>query len=154
MIAAAQLLVPVLMWAGGAIMFGYFVKALRLRILMRRWPAIRGVVREHRVHSQRNRHGAGHHRPVVFVEYSVAGRKRLVRCDSPTRLGFASEHATRATMDRFAIGKEVDIYVDPEAPDRALLYPPETAALLLLSLGSLFLFIVGAGIFRGAGINV
>jgi hypothetical protein len=49
-------------------------------------------------------------------------------------------------MARFAIGKSVEIYVDPADPQRAYLHPPETPALLMLVLGSLFLFAVGTGL--------
>ncbi len=48
-------------------------------------------------------------------------------------------------MAQFAIGETVEVYVDPKDPQRAFLYPPETPALLMLLLGSLFLFFVGVG---------
>jgi uncharacterized protein DUF3592 len=145
MLDFAPLLVALLMWAGSALLFWLFVRGFRLRISMTRWPRIRGVVREQEVHSHRNLHGSGHHRPIVTVEYSSAGHKRLVRCDSPTRMGFAHKESARSTLAQFAIGESVEIYVDPKDPERAFLAPPETPALLMLLLGSLFLFVVGVG---------
>jgi Protein of unknown function (DUF3592) len=140
-----QLFAPWLMWAGSAVLLWFFVRGLRLRIAMMRWPRVRGVVRKHKVGSHRNLHGPGHHRPIVIVEYSAAGAKRHVRCDSPTRLGFAHREAAESAMTPFAIGKSVELYVDPDNPERAFLYPPETPALVMLSLGSLFLLLVGIG---------
>jgi len=141
----AQLLAPWLMWSGSALLFWLFVRSLQLRISMTRWPRIRGVVREHKVHSHRDLHGPGHYRPTVTVEYFAAGIKRVVRCDSPTRMGFAHRDGALSTMAQFTIGESVDVYVDPHDPERAFLYPPETPALLMLSLGSLFLLVVGVG---------
>jgi len=112
---------------------------------MKRWPRIRGVVREHKVHSHRDFHGPGHHRPTVFVEYSAAGGKHRVRCDSPTRMGFTNDKPARSIMAQFPIGETVDVYVDPKDPKRAFLYPPEISALIMLLLGSLFLLLVGVG---------
>lgn len=116
---------------------------------MSRWPRTPGVVRGHRIHSHRNRHGAGHHRPIVTVECKSAGRKWRVDCDSPTRLGFASKNTAQTILDTFPLGKSVEVYVDPKNPQRAFLGPPETAALLMLSLGSLFLLAVAVGILNG-----
>ena len=81
----------------------------------------------------------------MTVEYFAAGIKRVVRCDSPTRMGFAHRDGALSTMAQFTIGESVDVYVDPHDPERAFLYPPETPALLMLSLGSLFLLVVGVG---------
>jgi hypothetical protein len=61
-------------------------------------------------------------------------------------MGFANKESAQSTMAQFAVGKSVEIYVDPKDPERALLYPPETSALLMLSLGSLFLLVAGVGI--------
>lgn len=145
MLNFAQLLVAFLIWAGSALLFWLFVRGFQLRISMTRWPRIRGVVREHNVHSHRDLHGPGHHRPTVTVEYSSAGLNHLVQCGSPTRMGFAHKEGARSTMAQFAIGETVEVYVDPKDPQRAFLYPPETPALLMLLLGSLFLFFVGVG---------
>lgn len=145
----AALTMALVLCGGGVFLFVLFVRRLLLRIAMRRWPRMRGIVREHRVHSQRNRHGAGHHRPIVTVECTSAGRKWRVHCDSPTRLGFATENAARSHMERFPRGESVEIYVDPNNPQRAFLVLPEMSALLLLSLGSLFLLGVGAGVING-----
>ena len=80
-----------------------------------------------------------------MVEYSAAGRKRLIRCDSPTRMGFAQKESAQATLAQFPVGQSVEIYVDPKDPERAYLYPPEISALIMLSVGSLFLLVVGIG---------
>lgn len=149
MLNLAALLMALVLCGGGVFLFVLFVQRLLLRIAMLRWPRMRGIVREHRVHSHRNRHGAGHHRPIVTVECASAGRKWRVQCDSPTRLGFATEEAARSLMDRFPVGESVEIYVDPKNPQRAFLVLPEISALLLLSLGSLFLLGVGAGVING-----
>ena len=133
---------------GGVFLFVLFVQRLRLRLAMARWPRVRGIVREHRVHSQRNRHGAGHHRPIVRVECSAVGRKPLLHCDSPTRLGFATAEAARSSI-RNTIGESVEVYVDPKNAQRAFLWLPEIPAQLLLALGSLFLLAVSAGILNG-----
>lgn len=143
------LVLALLLCGGGVFLFGLFVQRLRLRLAMARWPRIRGIVRGHRIHSQRNRQGAGHHRPVVLVECSSAGRNWLLHCDSPTRLGFATEEAARSSIRNAAIGASVEVYVDPENAQRAFLWLPEIPALLLLALGSLFLLTVGAGILNG-----
>lgn len=145
----AALLMALVLCGGGVFLFVLFVQRLRLRLAMARWPRLRGIVREHRVHSHRNRHGAGHHRPVVTVELSSAGRKWRVQCDSPTRLGFASEQAARSVMDGYPLGESVDVFLDPKNPQRAFLVLPEISALLLLSLGSLFLLAFGVGIING-----
>jgi hypothetical protein len=140
----APLLIGLLMWAGSALMFWLFVRGLRLRIAMKSWLRMRGVVYKHEIHSHRNLHGSGHHRAVVTVE--VSSPKRRLKCDSPTRRGFAQEDAARSFMQRFPIGESVEIYVDPKNPERAFLYLPEMSALLLLLLGSLFLLAFGIGI--------
>ena len=143
MLNFASLLVALLLWAGSALLFWLFVRGFQLRASMTHWPRIPGIVREQKVHSHRNLHGPGHHRSIVTVEYSYAGRKRLVRCDSPTRMGFAHKESARSTTAQF--GERVEIYVDPKDPERAFISPPETSALLMLLLGSLFLFVVGVG---------
>jgi hypothetical protein len=48
-------------------------------------------------------------------------------------------------MAKFAPGESVEIYVDPKNPERAFVSPPETPALLMLLLGSLFLLVFGIG---------
>lgn len=143
------LLIALVVGGGGIFLFVLFVRYLRLRIAMAGWPRVQGSVRGHRIHSHRNRHGAGHHRPIVSVEYKSAGRKWKVDCDSPTRLGFASRNTAQAILDTFPAGKSVEIYLDPKNPQRAFLGPPETAALLMLSLGSLFLLAFGVGVLNG-----
>lgn len=141
----AQLVIPWLLWTGSALLFWLFVRGIQLRIAMKRWPRVQGVVREHEVHSHQNLHGPGHHRPVVIVEYSAAGENRLVRCNSAMRLGYAHSEGAQSIVAQFAIGGKVEIYLDPNDPTRAFLYPPETTTLVLLSLGSLFLLFVGVG---------
>ncbi len=147
-------LVPVIlglmMCGGGAFLLVLFAQRLRLRFSMARWPRMRGIVRGHRIHSQRNVHGPGHHRLIVIVECSSAGRKWIVHCDSPTRQGFATEQAARSRMDTSAIGESVEIYLDPRNDRRAFLRLPEISALLMLGLGSVFLLAVGAGILSGS----
>lgn len=144
-----SLILALVLCSGGVYLFVQFVKRLRLRLAMARWPRIRGIVREHRIHSHRNRHGAGHHRPIVLVECSSEGRKWLLHCDSPTRLGFATEEAARSSIKNAAIGESVAVYVDPANARRAFLWRPEIPALLLQALGSLFLLAVSAGILNG-----
>lgn len=140
----APLLIGLLVWTGSALLFWLFVRGLRLRIAMKGWPRLRGVVRAHDIRAHRNLHGSGHYRPVVTVE--VSSPKRRLHCDSPTRRGYAQEGAARSFMQRFPVGASVDIYVDPKNPQRVFLYPPEMSALLLLLLGSLFLLAFGFGI--------
>lgn len=146
-----SLLLALVFGGGGIILSVLFVQRLRLRIAMARWPRVAGTVREHRVHSHRNRHGTGHHRPIVIVACVSAGRKWRLHCDSPTRLGYATEQAARSVMDSYPIGQSVKVYVDPKNPQRAFLALPEISALLLLSLGALFLFVISVGIFNGVG---
>lgn len=149
MVNTASLLMAMVLCGGGIFMFVLFAQRVRLRLAMGRWSRMRGIVREHQVHSHRNLHGAGHHRPIVVVECASAGRKRLVRCDSPSRIGFATRQAALSNMGDLAIGRSVEIYIDPKNPERAFLGPPEISALLLLSLGSLFLLAVGVGVLNG-----
>lgn len=145
-----SLILALVLCSGGVYLFVQFVQRLRLRLAMARWPRVRGIVREHRIHSHRSRHGAGHHRPVVLVECASAGRKWLLHCDSPTRLGFATEEAARSSIRSAAIGESVEVYMDPKNAQRAFLWLPEIPALLLLALGSLFLLTVSVGILNGA----
>ena len=137
-----------LLWGASALLFGLAVRGIRLRFAMKHWPRVRGVVREHHLESHR---GPAYHRPLVVVAYTAAGRERTVPCDSPTRLRFAHREGAESAVKPFKPGKRVDVHVDPEDPDRAFLYPPETASLVMLFLGSLFLLVVGIGISNGAG---
>lgn len=143
------LLVALVLCIGGLYLLALFARHLKLRLAMSRWPRTPGIVRGHRIHSHPNRHGAGHHRPIVTVECKSAGRKWRVDCDSPTRLGFAGKNTAQTILNTFPLGKSVEVYVDPKNPQRAFLGPPETAALLMLSLGSLFLLTVAVGILNG-----
>ena len=150
MLNCVQLFPPWLLWAGSALLLWLFVRGVHLRVSMRRWPKVRGVVREHIVRSSRDLHGPGEHRANFVVEYVAAGSSHTVQCDSPTRMGYASREHVMPTLKRFQVGKRVELYVDPRDHRRAFLYPPETAALLALSVGALFLFVVGVGIENGA----
>lgn len=150
MLDCAHLLAPWLMWAGSVLLGWLFVRGLRLRISMTHWPRVSGIVRDHKIYSPRNLHGPGEHRPTVTIEYAAAGRKHVVQCDSPARMGFANKEHAKSTMVHFTVGKSVKLYVDPHDPQRAFLYPPETSALLMLSVGALFLLVVGVGIANGA----
>lgn len=145
MLNLSQFIAALLMWTGSALLFWLFVRGFQLRLSMTRWPRVRGIVREHQVHSHRGLHGPGHHRPKVIVEYSSAAVKHRIRCDSPTRMGFAHKEGARSIMAQFPVGEAVEVYVDPKNPQRAFLYPPETPVLVILLLGSLFLFFVGVG---------
>lgn len=155
MLNIVQLFAALLMLAGASFLGGLFLRALHRRVSMARWPRVNGIVRAQRVHSHRNLHGAGHHRPVVTVQYASSGRQRLVHCDSPTRMGFAQKDKAHATLDQFPVGTPVKLYVDPKNPERAFLYLPEISALLMLGLGALFLLLVGVGMWgpawRGLG---
>ncbi|WP_313915558.1 DUF3592 domain-containing protein [Tahibacter sp.] len=149
MMNTVSLLMALVLCGGGIFMSVLFGQRVRLRVAMAGWPRIRGIVREHQVHAHRNLHGTGHHRPIVVVECASAGRKWIVRCDSPTRIGFATRQTALSSMGDFAIGRSVEIYIDPKNPQRAFLGPPEISALLLLSLGSLLLLAVGVGVLKG-----
>lgn len=150
---AVALFIALVLCGGSVLLFVHFVRHLRLRIAMAAWPRVQGTVRGHRIHSHRNRHGAGHHRPIVTVEYKSAGRKWRVDCDSPTRLGFAYSNTAQAILDKLPMGKGVEVYLDPKNPQRAFLGPPETAALLMLSLGALFLLAFGVGVLNGLSLT-
>lgn len=114
------------------------------------WPRIRGIVCEHVIRSSGDRAGTGMHQPSVIVQYTANGRIYKVQCHSPTRLGFAHAQHARAVIKPFKVGKRVALYVDPRDQSRALLYPPETSAMLLMSFGAFFLLLVGFGIWNGA----
>lgn len=146
--AVVPLIVAPILWLGSATLFWLAARALRLRLAMRHWPRVRGVVKDHTIRSS-NPHGTGHHRAIVTVEYAANGKKRRVRCDSPTRLSFATKRAAASTIADVRIGRPVDIYVDPRDGSRAFLLLPEVSAMLLMFGGSLFLLVVGIGIFNG-----
>lgn len=146
--AVAPLIVAAVLWLGSATLFWLGARALRLRLAMRHWPRVRGIVKDHTIRSS-NPHGTGHHRAIVTVEYAFDGKKRRVSCDSPTRLSFATKRAAASTIAGVRIGGPVDIYVDPLDGTRAFLLLPEVSAMVLLFGGSLFLLVVGIGIFNG-----
>jgi hypothetical protein len=147
MLNYAQLLAPWLMWAGSALLLGLFVRGIRLRKSMANWPKVRGVICELIVRSSRDRDS---HRPNFMVEYSAGGSMHRVQCESPTRLGFGdAKHAT-AVLKKFKVGQRVSLFVDPRDHTRAYLYPPEPSALVLLSCGAVFLFLLGVGMANGA----
>jgi len=136
---------PWLLWAGSAVLLFLFAKGVHLRSAMRRWPRTAGVIRAHEIRSHSGHHGAGHHRLIVIVEYAVAGRRRRIRCDSPTRAGWSHEEQALSDTDQFPIGARVSLYVDPNNARRAFLYLPEQSTLVVLFLAACFLLIVGIG---------
>lgn len=147
--ATIALVVALVLWVWSTVMAWVLFRAIQLRLTMARWPRHRGVVRAHKVRSSRNLHGPGHHRPIVVVDYVVDDRKRVAHCDSPTRLGYGQMRHARSTAERFPLGSSIDVYVDPSNPKRVFAYLPEMASIVMLSLGSLFLFVVGLGIING-----
>jgi hypothetical protein len=149
---AVALLLALVVSSGGVYLLVRFIRHLRLRLAMAGWPRFNATVRGHRIYSYANRHGAGYHRGIVTVEYKDAGRTWRVDCGSPTRLGFASENAARSVFEHFPLGKNVEVYVDRDNPQRAFLYPPEISALLMLLLGALFLLTFGVGVLNGLNV--
>jgi len=136
---------PWLLWAGAAVLLGLFARGVQLRRAMRHWPRTAGVIRKHEIRSHSGRHGAGHHRLIVIVEYTVAGRQRRIRCDSPMRAGWSYQGQALSDTDQFPIGARVSLYIDPNNARRAFLYLPEKSTLVVLLLAACFLLIVGIG---------
>lgn len=117
-------------------MFGSsFVESLRSR----NWTRVRGRITAAGVSKQARSEGASSFYPAVRYEYQFEGR--LLTGD---RIGFASigaRHpgAAKKVLARYPVGAEVDVYVDPLRPTRAVLTPG-------LSWGSLLAAVGGAGL--------
>lgn len=105
---------------------------------------VRGVVRHTRVapgpsltSRASGAHAAGGHHVEVEVEYAVGG-VRFVHAEAVATLA-AREDAERLAETRWAPGARVEVWHDPQAPERATVVAPAPVAAYLGVLGAFLL---------------
>lgn len=110
-----------------------------------RWPTVRGKVYASRVVEERLRDGDNEimYRPEIRYEYVVDGKEFAAK-----RLGLEDTSASWRSdadgiVDRFPIGREVEIFYNPENPGEALLEPTDAVkgGMILLVAGG----VIGVG---------
>ena len=123
----SELLAPVMVLASGAglAIYGVILRDRGQNTLQ--WPTVRGKVYASRVVEELSRDGDNDtmYRPEVRYEYIVDGKEFAAK-----RLGLEEKSASwRSYADgvvaRFPIGREVEIFYNPENPGDALLEPAD-----------------------------
>ncbi|MBL4884939.1 MAG: DUF3592 domain-containing protein [Planctomycetaceae bacterium] len=137
---------------GGCFMWFWGWPVLQMAKASQDWPSTNGSVLSSEVVSNRDNDGDTSYRPQIEYSYQVDGQdyqQGNIRYDGDW--GSSNSSYAHKTVREYPIGKQVDIYYDPENVTEAVLEPGVTwASYSILGFGLIF-FLVGSVILLGAG---
>lgn len=128
--------------AGAVLVFGFGLPLRRQAVASASWPATEGRITRSRLEVRAGDKGSSLTADVEY-EYDLDGRT-LVGSRVWIGDGYSSSPGTehRDAVNRYPVGREVQVYYEPEDPDESVLEPgPNWSSLLLVLLGLVFLSI-------------
>jgi hypothetical protein len=132
--------------AVGLVVLGLFI--LRESSRSRGWQPVSGRVVSSSVSDFTGKDGAHSYRPMVVFAYSVGALRLMSNRISFRSLSTADRGAAETFVRKYPVGKTVQVYYDPQEPDRAVLEPAGNPWLPLLAGGACSFAAVGTGILR------
>ncbi|TVR47340.1 MAG: DUF3592 domain-containing protein [Planctomycetota bacterium] len=137
---------PFILIGLGVLVFG--INSLRLAIASSDWPSVEGVVVSSEVVSSRDSDGNTTYRPNVVYEYEVDGANFVGdRLAFGGSVGTSGGGSARSVVQRYPVGKVIDVHYRPGHPQTAVLEPGlGFAPFFLIGFGFIF-FSVGLAAF-------
>src|SRR4051812_45410500 len=129
----------------GALLTIAFGRAFQRSLATRDWPHVRGVIRESEM-STFGSPGEVHYQPIVLYSYEYCGERYEGRAISVIERSSQYPSEAREMQKQYQVGQEVDVYVDPASPNKAVLQAGP-------SIGSLVASLLGV-VFMGAAVAI
>lgn len=133
----------------GLVFLGLMRRGIRQASESARWPCVSGTVLATSV-----RHDE-HYFPVVTYRYEFGGKKYVGSRLSVFERGYTFASSAEAETSRFSPGQSVPVYVNPAAPNQAVLQPGSNSGLagVMATCGALIagfgLWVLVSGLLRG-----
>lgn len=86
------------------------------------------------------------YRPKITYRYRVDGREYTSDRYSLVDLATSDEHAQRAKLSQFPVGRTITVYVNPESPDEAVIDKDDTRGVAVMAGAGLAFIVVGVGL--------
>lgn len=115
----------------------------------KKWPQTSGIITQSKVNSW-IKEGDSKYEARINYNYEIDGKKYnsgKIR----TSGSYSGSNITRAKelVNEFPIGKNVDVFYDPEVPDSAILKPGVSGIDIIMVLFPLLFFIIGIAVLTG-----
>jgi hypothetical protein len=126
----------------GVLLWVLAARAIRLRLAMKRWPVVPGIVRDGRIRVNRRNQYVD-----VQVAYRIDGRESVTWCPSPTGAGYArgsSGGGAERDLAKTPTGSTINVHANPMRPSEAYLRLPEPHIITAMAGGGLILVGVAA----------
>jgi hypothetical protein len=135
---------------GGVIFFLFALPPLQYSSTSKSWPTVAGIITKSEIDIWRN-DGKTHYQPDIAYAYSVDGKKytssKITVGDPPLDNNVTPAKRLQA---EYPVGKDVDVYYDPELPESAALQPgTKTGDYLLAGICAIFFFAGLLALYQG-----